>query len=196
MARRLTIFRLLLLTAFGLILVRLVYLQVVCGAENRRSAEENRIRIVPRRAPRGTIYDCKGRVLATSRLSFSVCVVPEELEVAGSADPVASLAAVLGQPARVAQTLERARGRHVEAVLLARAEPEVVARVAENSPYLTGVMLAADPVREYPQGSCAAHVLGYAHRISAEELARPSPESTLRTRWSAGRGWSGARTRG
>jgi len=173
MTRRLVIFRLVLAAAFALILLRLLSLQVLHGAENRRFAEENRLRVVPRAAPRGVIYDRRGRVLATSRLAFSVRVVPEELGVVGAEDPAAALAGLLDLPReQVARLLAHPRGKHAEVVVLPRASEEVVARLAERAPYLTGVAVTAEAVRDYPNGALAGHVLGYVRQISAEELTQ------------------------
>lgn len=176
MTRRLVVFRLVLAAAFALIAFRLCQLQVLEGARNRQYAEENRIRVLPQAAPRGPIYDRQGRVLATSRLAFSVRVVPEELRVAEEADAVGALARLVGRPrAEVSAALRQARAGRMEAVVLTQAPPQVVARLAEHAPYLTGVRVSAEAVRHYPNGPLAAHVLGYVRAISAEELARSEP---------------------
>jgi len=174
-AQRLAILRALVVIVFAVVMVRLVQLQVVEGKQNRQLADENRIRIVRRLSPRGTIYDRHERILATSRLAFSVRVVPEELSMAGTDDAAAGLARLLGLGgAEVRETLDRAGAMQYEPMLLWRdASFDAVARLQEHSPYLSGVSVVADAVREYPHRSLAAHVLGYAREISAEELTRP-----------------------
>jgi len=175
MVRRLVIVRALVVGVCVLILVRLLQLQIVEGAHNRRLAEENRIRIIRRLAPRGTIYDRRGRVLASSRLAFSVGVVPEELEVADAEDGPSGLARLLGlSEGEVRKALgEAGRARYEPIVLWRDVGPEVVARLEEHSPHVSGVTVLADAVRCYPHGSLAAHVLGYVREISEEELLRP-----------------------
>jgi penicillin-binding protein 2 len=154
---------------------RLVQLQVVEGRHNRELADQNRIRIVRALAPRGSIHDRNGRLLATSRLAFSITVVPENLLASRAEDPVRLLADILGlRPEDVAAYLKRQQMVGYEAVPLYRDAPrEVVARVEEYSPYLSGVSVLADAVRYYPHGQLAAHVLGYVRDISEQELARP-----------------------
>jgi penicillin-binding protein 2 len=175
MGQRLVVFRVLVVIVCALVLGRLVQLQVVEGARNRELADENRIRIVRRLAPRGNIYDRHDRVLATSRPAFSVSVVPEELHVAGAAEPAAALAKLVDMPVdQVRDRLTRSGGAGHESVSLCRdASPEVVARLGEHSLYLTGVSVLADAVRFYPRGELSAHVLGYVREISSEELLRP-----------------------
>ena len=174
MVRRLVILRALVVGMCVVIVLRLVQLEVVQGAHNRRLAEENRIRVVRRLAPRGTIYDRRGRVLASSRLAFSVGVVPEELEIAGAREGAGALAVLLGLPEKsVENALGKAGGARYEPIVLWRdVGPQVVARLEERSPYLSGVTVLADAVRYYPHGSVAAHLLGYVREISGEQLGQ------------------------
>ncbi len=175
MVRRLVILRALVVGVSALVLLRLVQLQLVQGRHNRRLAEENRIRIVRRLAPRGAIHDRRGRLLAGSRLAFSVAVVPRELEVAGAQDASLGLARLLRRPeAEVRKVLVPANRAQYEPMVVWRdVGPEAVARFEEHSPYLSGVTVLADAVRWYPHGSLAAHVLGFVREISPEELNRP-----------------------
>ncbi len=175
MARRLVVFRVAVVILCAVVLARLVQLQIIDGARNRQLADENRIRIVRRLAPRGEVYDRRGRVLATSRPAFSVSVVPEELHFAGSDDPITALAELMDMPAEQIHTrLTRStEGGHEPVILCRDASQEVVARLKEHSLYLSGVSVLADAVRFYPERKLAAHVLGYVREISSEELLRP-----------------------
>jgi penicillin-binding protein 2 len=173
MGRRLLVFRAIMALLFALILLRLVQLQLLEGRRNRQFAEENRIRVRPRTAPRGPIYDRRGRALATSRLSFTVRAVPEELRVIGSSDAVGALAKLLGRPrGEIAGKLSQAEERRAEVPLLTHCSPEIVSRLEEHAPYLSGVTVIADAARYYPHGALAAHALGYVREVSAEDLAR------------------------
>jgi penicillin-binding protein 2 len=172
--QRLVILRAIVVIACSLVLGRLVQLQVIEGPRNRELADENRIRIVRRTAPRGNIYDRHTRVLASSRPAFAVSAVPEEFSFSGSQDPVSDLAGMLGLPVdQVRQRLEVEGPARYEPIVLSRDAPEgVVASFKENSLYLSGVHVVADAVRSYPKEHLAAHVLGYVREVSSEELAR------------------------
>ena len=61
---------------FAVIVVRLFELQVVKGAEYAQTAHENVIRRVTIPTTRGIVRDSQGRVLASSRPSFNVLIVP------------------------------------------------------------------------------------------------------------------------
>jgi len=172
MTHRLVVLRAIVVCAFAVIFCRLIQLQVLDGKENRKRADENRIRVVRRLAPRGTIYDRRGRVIATSRLAFSIRAVPQELGVAGWDDPAAGIAHMLHLPlSEVRRSLEQPAPSEYEPVLLWRdADPDTVARFEEHSAYLSGLSVVADAVRQYPHGSLAAHLLGYVREISPEDL--------------------------
>ena len=51
---------------------RLVWMQLLEGPRFKELADENRIRLVPRSPIRGRLLDRKGRVLATSKLTYSL----------------------------------------------------------------------------------------------------------------------------
>ena len=175
MAQRLIMLRVLVVLLCVLVLGRLVQLQIIQGERNRELADQNRIRVVRRLAPRGNIYDRNDHLLASSRLAFSVSVVPAELHLAGSEDAGTGLATLLDiSEEELRPRLDQQGAARYEAVAVCRdAPPEVVARLEEHSPYLSGVSVLADAVRYYPQTKLAAHVLGYVREINSEELARP-----------------------
>ena len=67
---------LLVLLFCGAMVSRLVWMQLLEGTRFRELADENRIRLVPRSPIRGRLLDRKGRVLATSKLTYSLYLEP------------------------------------------------------------------------------------------------------------------------
>ncbi|MGH7339634.1 MAG: hypothetical protein ACREKH_04020, partial [Candidatus Rokuibacteriota bacterium] len=67
------------LVAFGLLGIRLWYLQVDRGSEMRLMSEQNRVRLVRVPAARGVVYDRYGEILVDNRPSFDVVFVPEDV---------------------------------------------------------------------------------------------------------------------
>lgn len=67
---RLVILGSLVLATFFILFLRLFHLQIVKGEENRTLADSNRIKLKIIHAPRGVIYDRKGKVLAESNPGF------------------------------------------------------------------------------------------------------------------------------
>lgn len=165
------VLRAVILAIFALLVARLCQIQLIHGREYRVASEENRIRLIRREAPRGPIYDRRGRILATSRVCLDVVVTPEELD--RRSDTVTQLARILKEsPAAITASLKRSAGPFKGIVVGADVPFEVAARAAEESLHMKGVRLEARPVRFYPRREFAAHVLGYVREISAPELER------------------------
>src|SRR5215207_9207283 len=74
---RIGILRYLALVIFIALAGRLWYLQVMSAGVFAEQAEQNRIRILPIPARRGTIFDRNGRELVTSRDSYNIVVSRE-----------------------------------------------------------------------------------------------------------------------
>ncbi len=67
------------LIAFGVILFRLWYLQVLSGDRYLAEAQGNRVRAVTVQAPRGEILDRDGEVLVGNRTALALQVRKDEL---------------------------------------------------------------------------------------------------------------------
>ena len=78
-ARRVSLFRVLILIIFLAMAGRIFELQVIKGEEYSLLAERNRFRLLAIDAPRGVIYDRKGTILARNEPSFTVGLVPADL---------------------------------------------------------------------------------------------------------------------
>ncbi len=156
----------------GVIVATLWYMQVVKGEEYMESAVRNRIRLVRIPAPRGLIRDRHGVVLADNRPSFDLVANPTEIEQRGRL--LNELSRVLHLPAeQLAARLDLFRERPFEPVRLAADIGIAAATVLkEKGPELAGVEVQVNPVRHYPYGPAAVHLLGYVGQISPAELAR------------------------
>lgn len=173
-AGRLTALGVVVALLFGVLVGRLWQLQVIKGEYYLAASEENRLRDLRLPAPRGILYDRKGRPLVTSRAAFTVSILPNEIRSAERVLP--RLAAILRMPeGEIRERIAAARSRPFEPVRLRRDTPKaIVAMVEENRLDLPGVIIEVEPVRHYLYRSLAAHVLGYLGEISPTELASAS----------------------
>lgn len=149
---------------------RLWSLQAIQGPHYLQLSEQNRLRDIVIPAPRGVIYDRRGRPLVTNRAAFTVSVLPMEVK-----DPqrlTDALAPVLGMDRReILARLAAGRKRRFEPVALLRdASKAVVLTVEENRLDLPGVIVQAEPARDYLLGGFAAHALGYLGEVTEDEL--------------------------
>ena len=182
---------------FCIIGARLWSLQVVSSVEYRQSADLNRFRLVPVDAPRGIIYDREGRMLVRNVPSFTVSIVPaglperplerwevmfrlsELLDVPLSpvdldtVDPtdvwtpspedreIAAIERVLA---------ERTISRYSPVRIASNVDRQAAFIIEEEHLDLPGVLINAEPLRQYADGPLTAHVLGKVGSISKESL--------------------------
>ena len=175
---------------FGLLLARLWYLQVAHGQDFLAQAQSNQTRDVPISAPRGLILDRHGVVLATSRASHSVAVVPAALPSArrdssGRAAILSTLGFLIGMtPGQIEAQIVQAQakgGRPYDPVHLpVEVDLKTVTRVVENKARLgPAVLVTNDLKRFYPNGKMAAHVLGYSGIVTQEDIQKSQNEEAL-----------------
>lgn len=152
---------------------RLAYLQLIQGDRNRQLAENNRIRLIPKQPVRGNIFDRKGKILASSRLSHAVYLWPIARKRAEWPSTLKHLSKILNIPANeIQKKLEQAGYNSPSLIRIARGiSPAQITALAEYSNELEGVEVDIEAVRDYPNGDMAAHVLGYTGEMNDKELA-------------------------
>ncbi|MCE5313623.1 MAG: penicillin-binding protein 2 [Armatimonadota bacterium] len=177
---RINAFAIVVSVLFLILLARLWYLQVALGDELMQASESNRIKLLRARAPRGTLLDRKGRVIATSRPQFVVLAVPDVLNEHERAMRI--LCDILKiTPDELSDRLETSvRKGESRPGAPVRVEVDVplmtVARIGELRMELPGVSVELDNLRNYPDGQAVAHVVGYLGEISEERLAEAEKE--------------------
>ncbi len=157
---------------------RLAYLQLLQGERNRQLAENNRIRLVPKQPVRGNIFDRKGKVLASSRLSHSVFLWPVAQKKAEWPQTRQRLSQLLDIPEdEIQQRVERAGFDSPSLIRIERGlSPAQITALQEYSHQLDGIEVDIEAVRDYPNGDLAAHVLGYTGELNDRELAQRRAE--------------------
>jgi penicillin-binding protein 2 len=152
------------------IIARLFFLQVVNGAYYAGVAEDNRLRIISTAGPRGEIRDRNGVVLATDVPSFDIVVTTYDLE--NSDLELGVVAQLTGANLQTLKdTVSKSGVGPFTPITVARNVSKPVAlKLAEQEPDLPGIQLVMSTRRSYPQGTLAAHVLGYTGEIGDTEL--------------------------
>jgi len=153
---------------------RLAYLQLVQGERNRQLAENNRIRLVPKQPVRGNIFDRKGKVLASSRLSHSVFLWPVALKKDEWPQTRQRLSQLLDLPEdEIQKRVERAGFDSPSLIRIERGlSPAQITALQEYSHQLDGIEVDIEAVRDYPNGDVGAHVLGYTGELNDQELGQ------------------------
>jgi penicillin-binding protein 2 len=165
------------IAGFGLIVLGLVRLQVVEHEKYLALSNENRVRLEVLRAPRGVIYDAGGELLADSAPSFGIVFRPFPAESVQRAQAVLTPAwmaevaeLVESDTAAVRKAVATANRSGQTALLKEDASFRVLAAVEESRAELPGIEVQIQPMRRYPHGRLAAHLLGYAGEVTDQEL--------------------------
>ncbi|MFZ5925389.1 MAG: penicillin-binding protein 2 [Bacillota bacterium] len=153
---------------------RLWYLQVMRGATYEALSQGNRVRLIPVTAPRGRILDRRGTPLVTSRMAFSVSIVPQD--VPDMEATIERLAPILHTtPDDIRQKLAAPRRPFEPVRIKTDVDPGVVTTIGEQRTDLPGVIIEELPVRNYVFGEFASHLLGYIREVDANELKAYKP---------------------
>jgi penicillin-binding protein 2 len=172
LGRIVSAFLLILLLIIGLV-VRLVYLQVVGHEHYSTLSKDNRIKIAPLPPTRGVIYDRNGHMLAENVPTYSLELIPEQIE--NLDDTLTQLQQLLNIPEDKIEQFKKQRKRNksfASIPLLQNLSDDDVAKFAVVRPYFPGVDVYTRLTRHYPYGDLASHVVGYVGRISETELKK------------------------
>ncbi len=182
-ARRIGLFGSIVMVLFGILVVRLWFLQVVGAAGFEQRAEGNSVRTINIPAPRGDILDRNGKVIATSREAWDVVALPQDLGEGNETDyqltpegdaTLKRVAAVIGvKPAVLRNRMKRGnKSAAFKSVVLqpdlAEDDPLFLA-LNERIREFPGIRLERTFRRRYEQGAYLSHVLGYVGQIPVED---------------------------
>jgi penicillin-binding protein 2 len=157
----------------GLVVARLVQLQVFDHELFAEKSQGNRVRIKSVPPIRGLVFDRKGRVIAENLPAYQLELIPEQ--VADIADTLQRLAAIgLIDEADIArlEKLSHSGQRFKPVTLKFRLSDKEIANFAIQRPRFPGVDFQPRLVRHYPQGELFAHAAGYVGAVSEADLKR------------------------
>jgi penicillin-binding protein 2 len=170
----------LLTVALLLLAAQLYRLTVVQSTLWRTQAQEQMSRQLPRYGARGTIYDAKGRALATSEPAFAAILINQDPAVVEQMIPRLALLLADGDMEKARAVSERVLTRFrankkewnlFQPIAVARRlPPKVVAAFMEQRGEFPGVTLVSESARAYPQGPLAGSLIGYVGAIDNDEL--------------------------
>ena len=156
---------------FGLLVARVVWLQVVKHEDYAALAEDNRLAIVPIVPNRGLIVDRNGVVLARNFSAYTLEITPSKLRnsLDSVIDELATLVTIEPKDRKRFRTLLMESKNFESVPLRTRLSDDEVARFTAQRFRFPGVDVQARLFRQYPMGESAAHVIGFIGRINQAE---------------------------
>lgn len=157
----------------GVVIARLVQLQVVDHELFAEKAQGNRVRIEPVPPIRGLIYDRKGRVVAENLPAYQLELIPEQVEdIDDTLNRLAALELIELEDIPRIKELSRSGPRFRPVTLKFRLTEKEIANFAIQRPRFPGVDFQPRLVRHYPDGEAVAHAVGYVGALSTDDLQR------------------------
>ena len=172
---RLFAFNIMVAGGLVVLLLALARVQVFRGAHYDQRQDAQSLRRIRIPSTRGEILDRNGVVLANNRPSYDIVIYLEQLPHASKRFDVVreagttlqALSAALHLPVTLSDRdvrIHYAKRRPIPMPIWQDVPVSTMAAFAERASTLPGADLIVTPVRQYPQGALAAHVLGYVNR--------------------------------
>lgn len=150
------------------------YLQVYDGEYYASLADGNRIRLIPSMAPRGTFYDRNGELLVTNRPGFTVSLMPLSEPV--SEEVISRLSGLLNVPVEEIHSRIETHSGFDPIRIKTDVTPEIFTIIEERKKDYPGVVIEAQPIRNYILNEQGAHTFGYVSEINDAELEEMKDE--------------------
>ena len=149
---------------------RVLRTQIIQHEKFQLKAETNRLRPIALTAPRGTIYDRHGQIIAENVPGYSVKLL------APSADSLLAVLARVGEvvpldSTAIVEVLRRFQtARYQPVVVFGDATFETVSKLEEHRVAFPGLVIQAEPKRLYPARKAVAHLVGYVSEVTDADL--------------------------
>lgn len=164
------------LILLGIVIARLVQLQVVDYEQFAEKSQGNRIRIEAVPPTRGLIFDRRGRVLAENLPAYQLEFIPEQVpDVKQTLTRLAALGLITEEDIPGFEALSKSGSRFKPVTLRFRLSDDEIADFAIQRPRFPGVDFQPRLVRHYPDGELTAHAIGYVGALSTADLQRLEP---------------------
>ncbi|HZK44147.1 MAG TPA: penicillin-binding transpeptidase domain-containing protein [Syntrophomonadaceae bacterium] len=155
--------------------IRLAIVQLFYNDIYQTQAKENSLRLVSIKPPRGEIYASQDEILAANELVYTLNFSP--VGVQNQEEVITKLVEKVNKyypnlsVESIIEKVEMQQIRLYESVVIMRdISWDLVVELEENRQDYPGVNISVEPLRYYPNGSTAGHLLGYIHSISPEEI--------------------------
>ncbi|MCK8828226.1 penicillin-binding protein 2 [Natroniella acetigena] len=167
--RRLFHFTIIIVLIFVVLFAQLYYLQIHSGESYKRLSEGNRTSILSISAPRGKIYDQTGEVLVSNELTYTVSLIPDEVNELDYVLEMLERILEMDKEELKEKVIDNQTDKLVR--LKRNISQEELIILQENKEQIPGLIIEKIPMRKYVNDNLASHVLGYVGEISANELS-------------------------
>ncbi len=169
---RTKIFSLILVSSMVALLSGLAYTQICMYQRYKVMSEENRLKVVPLMAPRGSIFDRNGNILAGDILGFKISVIYNRIKNIDSLVDVLSSALGLSKETLFKNIRKSAKLPYAPIRIAREVDIEKAIQIEEITMNYPEVLFEVSAKREYVYNSVAAGLLGYVGAINRSEFEK------------------------
>ena len=169
---RKSILNLIVILIFGVLILGLLNLGILQGAKFRRLSDSNCIRLISQYGSRGNILDRNGFIIVGNKISYDVMILPQDL------NHIDQVLVLIGRILNV-------EVKQLKAVFnknfISSSVPVTVATniklkdailIGEHKIDQPSIIITPKPLRYYPYGALACHVIGYVNEIDRWRLTK------------------------
>ena len=157
---------------FLLFVTCLLNLEVVQGRKQRELSNKNCIRLLSQDGCRGLITDRNAEPIITSKMSYNVTVLPQDVKELDQA--LNSVSGVLGVSLKDLKTAFKRNYISPSMYVMIAKNIDLKKAIALEQLKLDmpGIIVQPEPVRDYPYGKAASHIIGYVNEIDHWRLTK------------------------
>lgn len=157
---------------FGIIFLRLIFLQIYCGEYFASRSQKNFIRYTTVDSPRGSIRDVQGNLLATNRPVTTVYwqgtgnknISADQLSILTTIQDMTGATLTSGL---LFDAIVSAEKKRKKTALLSDIDFVCLSKLVEAFPCSENIIIDTHFKRFYPYNACGSHIVGYLGNITA-----------------------------
>lgn len=157
---------------FGALLIGLFNLDLLQGKSFRRLSNNNCIRLISQPGSRGNILDRSGNIIAGNKISYDVMILPQEASQVERA--ISAVSRILKVEAKDLKAAFKRNffSNSLPATVVGNIELKNAIMLGEYKIEEPSIIIASKPLRYYPYGSLACHIIGYVNEIDRWRLTK------------------------
>ncbi|MDD5253310.1 MAG: penicillin-binding protein 2 [Candidatus Omnitrophica bacterium] len=169
---RKSILKILIILMFVCLFIGLVNLDLLQGGKFRRLSDSNCIRLISQSGARGNILDRNGGVIVDSKISYDVMILPQELDQLDRI--LAGISRILEVEVKDLKSVFRKNyfSSSLPVTVASNIDLKKAIQLGEYKLEEPSIIVQPNPLRHYPYGTLAAHVIGYLNEIDRWRLTK------------------------
>lgn len=157
---------------FIALLAGLFNLDLLQGSKFRKLSDSNCIRLISQLGARGNILDRNGEVIVNNKISYDVMVLPQDLSQIGPV--LTKISRILGISTNELNAAFKKNfiSASVPVTVASNIELKKAVALGEYKAEEPSIIIAPKPLRNYPYGALACHIIGYVNEIDRWRLTK------------------------